>query len=123
MKIPLLFFSGVEQFLAYRVGLISGKFYNVLGKKSKPGFIEATWHSAIIIAAMTITKSARVFTSKMLAIAWRLNLTQALHTKYFSDTTYYMLNILGKWCVEIDSTCIKLLIHLPFNPTIYLLYL
>ena len=45
---------------------------------------------------MTVTKSVRVFTSKMLAIAWRLNLTEALHNKYFTDSAYYTLNALGK---------------------------
>ena len=89
------YFSGVEQFLGYRVGLISGQFYNVLGSKDKPAFIQVTWHSLILIAGITITKSARVFVSKMLAIAWRLNLTRAFHEKYFSDTTYYKLNVLG----------------------------
>lgn len=89
-------FSGVEQFLGYRVGLISGQFYNVLGSKDKPAFIEVTWHSIILISGITITKSARVFVSKMLAIAWRLNLTRAFHEKYFTDTTYYKLNVLGK---------------------------
>ena len=44
----------------------------------------------------TLAKSARVFTSKMLAIAWRLNITRSLHETYFSDRTYYSLNVLGK---------------------------
>ena len=89
-------FSAVEEFLGYRVGLISGQFYNVLGSKDRPGFIEVSWQSLILISGITLAKSARVFTSKMLAIAWRLNITRSLHQTYFSDRTYYSLNTLGK---------------------------
>ena len=89
-------FSAVEEFLGYRVGLISGQFYNVLGSKDRPGFIEVSWQSLILISGITLAKSARVFTSKMLAIAWRLNITRSLHETYFSDRTYYSLNVLGK---------------------------
>ena len=89
-------FSAVEEFLGYRVGLISGQFYNVLGSKDRPGFVEVSWQSLILISGITLAKSARVFTSKMLAIAWRLNITRSLHQTYFSDRTYYSLNTLGK---------------------------
>ena len=92
----ILHFSGVEQFVGYRVGLISGQFYNVLGSKDKPGFIQVSWQSLILIIGITLTKSVRVFTSNMMAIAWRLSLTRALHEKYFSKSTYYKLNVLGK---------------------------
>ena len=66
--LALILINGLEQYLAYRIGLISGHFYNVLGKRSKPGFIEATWQSLILISGMTVTKSVRVFSSKLLAI-------------------------------------------------------
>ena len=86
----------MEEFLSYRVGLISGQFYNALGSKDKAEFIEVTWQSLILITGITVTKSARVFASKMLGIAWRLRLTRELHKKYFSETTYYKLNVLGR---------------------------
>ena len=89
-------FSGIEEFLSYRVGLISGQFYNALGSKDKSEFIEVTWQSLILITGITVTKSARIFVSKMLGIAWRLRLTRALHKKYFSETTYYKLNVLSR---------------------------
>ena len=94
----------MEEFLSYRVGLISGQFYNALGSKDKAEFIEVTWQSLILITGITVTKSARVFASKMLGIAWRLRLTRELHKKYFSETTYYKLNVLGRRFVLFIST-------------------
>ena len=101
------YFSAVEEFLSYRVGLISGQFYNALGSKDKAEFIEVTWQSLILITGITVTKSARVFASKMLGIAWRLMLTRELHKKYFSETTYYKLNVLGRRFVFIHANHIQ----------------
>ena len=106
------YFSAVEEFLSYRVGLISGQFYNALGSKDKAEFIEVTWQSLILITGITVTKSARVFASKMLGIAWRLRLTRELHNKYFSETTYYKLNVLGRRFVFISADQIQS--FLPF---------
>lgn len=55
----LLCFAALEQFLAYRVGLISGLFYKVLGDKDIEGFRTAVWKSVLQILAMTATRSGR----------------------------------------------------------------
>ena len=66
----LLLISGLEQFLAYRVGLISGEFYEVLGKKDLDGFTSAVLVSLLLIGSMTVVKSSRMFITNTMVVAW-----------------------------------------------------
>jgi ABC-type uncharacterized transport system fused permease/ATPase subunit len=66
----LLVISGLEQFLAFKVGLISGEFYEVLGNKDLDRFTTAVLNSLIIIGSMTVVKSSRMFITNTMVVAW-----------------------------------------------------
>jgi ABC-type uncharacterized transport system fused permease/ATPase subunit len=66
----LLVISGLEQFLAFKVGLISGEFYEVLGNKDLDRFMTAVLNSLIIIGSMTVVKSSRMFITNTMVVAW-----------------------------------------------------
>ena len=65
----LLLISGIEQLLAYKVGLISGQFYEVLGKKDLDGFTDSVLYSFVLICSMTIIKSSRMFIINSMVVA------------------------------------------------------
>jgi ABC-type uncharacterized transport system fused permease/ATPase subunit len=88
--------TGTEQFLTYRVGLVSGQFYKVLGDKDAVGFRSAVLSSFAVIVAMTVVKSLRVYVTRVLSIVWRRLLTTQLHIKYLVGIRYYQLNVLGE---------------------------
>nr|QTW43714.1 ABCD4 [Eurytemora affinis] len=90
----LLLTSGLEQFLAYRVGIISGKFFNVLGSKNLEEFKSLCILSILIVIGISFTISARVLTTKTLQVGWRQTLCQMLHHLYLSNSNYYRLNVL-----------------------------
>ena len=62
--------SCLEQFLAYKVGIISGRFYEVLGNKDLDQFTTAVLNSLIIIGSMTVVKSGRMFITNTMVVAW-----------------------------------------------------
>ena len=66
----LLVISGLEQFLAYKVGIISGEFYEVLGNKDLDRFTTAVLNSLIVIGSMTLVKSSRMFITNTMVVAW-----------------------------------------------------
>jgi hypothetical protein len=45
----LVIVSGLEQYLAYKVGLVSGKFYEVLGNKDTAAFKSHNFYSLLLI--------------------------------------------------------------------------
>ena len=92
----LLAVSGAEQFLAYKVGLVTGQFYEVLGNRDLAGFRRVSLNSLLVILAMTAAKSLRQFVCRSMIVGWRRSLTIALHKLYFADIHFYRLNVLGK---------------------------
>jgi len=90
----LLLTSGLEQYLAYNVGIISGQFFKVLGEKDLEGFKTVCIRNILILVAISVTKSARVLSTKVLVVGWRQTLCQLLHKLYMSGTNYYRLNVL-----------------------------
>ncbi len=88
--------AGLEQWIAYRVGLIPGQYYQVLGDEDRESFQRVTAASMATILGMAATKALRVFASRSLTVAWRRTLTRALHARYFQGVRYYRLNVLGK---------------------------
>ncbi len=95
--VGLLLVSGAEQFLAYRVGLVTGQFYEVLGNKDLDGFKRVSLNSLLVIVLMTGAKSLRQFVCRSMIVGWRRVLTAAMHKLYFTDIRYYRLNVLGKY--------------------------
>ena len=101
-SLPSLFFlllilaEALEQFLAYKVGLISGKFYKVLEEKDKKEFVNHVMYSLAMILSISFVKTGRVFVTKQLVVSWRKSLTEALHKAYFANMKFYLLNSQGK---------------------------
>jgi len=90
----LLVSSGLEQFLAYETGLLSGMFFKVLGDKDLDSFRTAVLKSVMIIMAMVTTKSVRMYTTKMLTVGWRKELCLAIHKLYLTRISFYRLVLL-----------------------------
>ena len=92
----LLLAASVEQFLAYKVGLISGAFYEIFGKKDQDAFWVHVIYCLAILLAITVCKSVRVFMAKTLGVIWRKLLTKKMHDLYFDQVRFYQLTSLGK---------------------------
>jgi len=96
----VLALAAAEQFLAYYVGLISGSYYQALGRKDMEAFKEATARAVLLILSMSAVKSARIFSVNSLTVGWRRTLTIALHRLYFKGIRYYEVNVLGKGSLD-----------------------
>lgn len=90
----LLVLSLFEQYLIYNVGIISSKYYKVLGDKDLHGFWMATISSVLFIMAEAFVKSTSTYTSNILQVSWRQLLTRAIHRQYFKRINYYRFNVL-----------------------------
>ncbi len=64
--LALLFAALTEQFVAYKVGLITGAFYEVLGEKDRDGFTRQVLYSLGLLVSITILKSARSYLARIL---------------------------------------------------------
>ena len=111
-----LIIASTEQFLAYKVGLISGAFYEILGNKDQNGFLNHVIYSVALLLSITLFKSLRSFLSKTLGVLWRKHLTKSVHEMYFNNLTFYKLISFGK-CV----CTINLMINLLYFTKLYLL--
>ncbi|TRY73148.1 hypothetical protein TCAL_00965 [Tigriopus californicus] len=96
LMVLLVILSGLEQWLALYVGLISGGYYKVLGDQDWSGFQTTTLDATLKIMAMVITKSFRVYVTNVMTVGWRRSLTMALHQMYFARIRYYRLNVLDE---------------------------
>ena len=94
--ISLVVIASVEQFLVYKVGLISGAFYEILGNKDGKEFTNHVIYSVALLLSITLFKSLRSFLSKTLGVLWRKHLTLSVHEMYFSNLTFYKLISFGK---------------------------
>jgi ATP-binding cassette, subfamily D (ALD), member 4 len=90
-------FLVAEEFIIYAVGLIPSQFYQVLGEKNLPGFVEKTLKSVGIIIAIAVVKALKTYISQILNLSWRQLLTRAVHRLYYTGIHYYQLNVLDKF--------------------------
>jgi len=97
----LLLTSGLEQFLAYETGLLSGLFFKVLGDKDIESFRSACIKSLFIILAMVTTKSLRVYSTKLMTVGWREDLCKSIHKLYLTGISFYRLVMLDNQ--ELDN--------------------
>ena len=67
-----------------------------MAEKDLEAFKWATLDAVLKISAMIVTKSVRVYVTKVMQVTWRRNLTSALHRLYFTGIRYYQLNVLGR---------------------------
>ena len=88
----LILAASVEQFLAYKVGLITGGFYEILGGKEQKAFVRHCLYSLALILSITIFKSLRSFLCRVLSVCFRKHLTSAIHRLYFSQLRFYKLS-------------------------------
>ena len=63
--------SGLEQFLAYKVGLVTGQFYEVLNDRDLDGFYRVVGVSTVIILCMVVVLSLRQFVTRSMIVGWR----------------------------------------------------
>lgn len=80
--------------MAYKVGLLSGLFYNVLGKKDLDSFKDACIHGVLIIGGIVVVKSMRQYLGKVLVVCWRKKLCLFLHDLYLNRNANYKLLML-----------------------------
>lgn len=90
-------FSFLEQIVAYFVGLIPSGFYLVLGDKNLDGFIQQTLESIGIVLGMVLIITMKEYVIKLLNLSWRQLLTRAVHRLYYTDISYYQLNVLDRF--------------------------
>ena len=96
-KLILHVLNFVDEFIIYGVGLIPSGFYQVLGEKDLPGFINQTLKSVGIIFAVAVNKAIKTYISQILNLTWRQLLSRAVHRLYFTGINYYQLNVLDKF--------------------------
>ena len=89
-------FCDLEQFLAYKTGLLSGLFYKVLGNKDLDEFQDACLYSLMIILGIVVVMSSRQYTGKVLIVRWRRKLCLYLHHLYLRDNAHYKLLVLDE---------------------------
>lgn len=97
LAIFLVAISGLEQYLVFEIGMIAGAYQKVFVSKDLEGFKLHTLKSLILILAISLVKSVRVFTTKALTVQWRRTLTRSLHHKYFQKFLYYDLNVVSSF--------------------------
>nr|APD26523.1 ATP-binding cassette transporter subfamily D member 4 protein [Brachionus koreanus] len=79
------------EFVVYRVGLFSGRYFKVLSERDLVAFwpLAATSIAYIIINALM--KSIKDFITNLLSIVWRKYITLSLHDNYFNSKNFYYL--------------------------------
>jgi len=86
----------LEQYFAYKTGLLSGLFYKVLGNKDLEEFKDACLYSLMIILGIVVMMSSRQYTGKVLIVRWRRKLCLYIHHLYLRDNAYYKLLVLDE---------------------------
>lgn len=129
----LLLTSGLEQYLAYEVGIIAGQFFGVLGEKDLERFKTICIKNIVLVLSIAFTKSARVYSTRLLTVGWRKTLCHLLHKLYLAQNNHYRLNVLEQTVdnpdqrmtsdvsslVESYSSIIALLVVVPFTTAYY----
>jgi len=85
----LITVSALYQFVGYRVGLISGNFFEVLVNKDQDEFGWVCLKSTGLILAATVTKAGKDFLSRRLMVLWRRSLTSHLQELYIRGDNFY----------------------------------
>ncbi|GAB6024536.1 ATP-binding cassette sub- D member 4 [Chamberlinius hualienensis] len=91
----LILVAVIEQVLIYNVGLISSKYYIVLGSRDLNGFWSATETSILYIIALVLVMSSRSYICNVTYVCWRQLLCSSIHQYYFFHNNYYHLNVIG----------------------------
>ncbi|CAG0891579.1 unnamed protein product [Cyprideis torosa] len=89
-----------EEYLAYNVGLIPSRFYEVLGNKDRASFPAVTALSFALVIIQTFARSTKTYALGTLYVTWRQLVVRSIHTIYFKGINFYKLNVL---CTSIDN--------------------
>ncbi len=87
----LVIMIGTE-FVVYQVGMLSGKFLEVLSDKNLSGFRDVAILAVVLIVVNATMKALRDYLANLLAIVWRKHLTLRIHEMYFEDKRFYYLH-------------------------------
>lgn len=117
----LLALAILYEVVAYYVGVMSSKFYVVLGGRDWHGFWNLTATSFAIILAICTVRALRTYVAGTAGLQWRLVLTEDLHKLYFSCKTHYTVNVLEgdldnpdqRMTQDVDRFCQKIAEALP----------
>ncbi|KAG0718766.1 ATP-binding cassette sub-family D member 4 [Chionoecetes opilio] len=90
----LFFLCGLEQFLAYYIGLVPSGYYTVFNARDQTAFIYQTGKAFGLIVGISVVISVKRYVDSTLYITWRQLLSRALHRLYFSGINYYAVNVL-----------------------------
>ncbi|CAN7997248.1 unnamed protein product [Ixodes hexagonus] len=121
LLLGLLVLAICYEFIAYQVGLITSKYYVVLGEKDLHGFWMQTLMAVGLIFAISKTRALRTYVANTAGVQWRRILTEDLHELYFSAKNHYSLNVLEttldnpdqRMTQDVDRFCRKLAETLP----------
>ena len=118
----LLLLTALNEIVVYNVGMITGEYYKVLADKNWTRFWGQTGKALVVIVALALIKSSKEYVASTVTIEWRARLTKLIHLNYFSDLTYYKLNVIGQSKLDnvdqritqdIDQLCRHLSVILP----------
>ncbi|CAF0708958.1 unnamed protein product [Brachionus calyciflorus] len=79
------------EFIVYRVGLFSGRFYKVLSNRDLDSFWPLALTSISYIIVNALMKSIKDFITNLLGIVWRKYITFEIHESYFMSKNFYYL--------------------------------
>lgn len=79
------------EFVVYRVGLFSGRYYKVLSNRDLTAFWPLAATSIAYIIINSLMKSIKDFITNLLSIVWRKYITFSLHDNYFQSKNFYYL--------------------------------
>jgi ABC-type uncharacterized transport system fused permease/ATPase subunit len=80
------------EFVVYQVGLLSGKFLEVLSEKNLGGFMNVAVLAIWLIVVNAWMKAARDYLANLLSIVWRKFITLRIHDMYFHKKQFYYLH-------------------------------
>jgi len=96
----LLGIGGLETYVGYKVGLISGNFYKVLVDKDQDAFISVCLHSTGLIIGITVIVAVKKFLTRRLFVRWRRALCTHIQGIYLNGINFYKLSVFNE---EIDN--------------------
>lgn len=79
------------EFVVYRVGLFSGRYFKVLSERDLAAFWSLAATSIAYIIINALMKSIKDFVTNLLGIVWRKYITLELHKNYFQSKNFYYL--------------------------------
>ncbi|XP_064485308.1 lysosomal cobalamin transporter ABCD4-like [Ornithodoros turicata] len=117
----LLFLSIFYQVIVYQVGLMTSRYYVVLGNHDWYGFLYHTGLCSVLILLIASVKSTKNYVASTLTIQWRQSLTQRLQELYFTKKVHYKINVLEgtvdnpdqRIAQDVDRLCQKLTDIIP----------